>query len=530
MLQSRPMKLTLPARVALGMIAQMSLFCGALLYLAISADRLSEDLSVVKEGLEPAAEDLRALVAEIKTHEDFLATGRTADLERVTRWLPQARIPARIASHANTLRRVADSRVIRGTGGDDLRDAADVLAESVAGTRLLSGSDRPEWVDGAARPPSTHAELFEQALARMGAALSRSSDHDATRMARDLLRVLRHMRAAILKAHATASTARRDADHELFRRRSDASIALVAVTAGGVVAALLLLLVSIRSLRPVGDLALAVRRLAAGDYSEVTMRSSPELADLSEALNSMAATLRARESEQERRSEEMMRTERLAVVGRMASVVAHEVRNPLNSIALNVDLLQEMLEAPGRGSARSLEVLRAVQGEVDRLAEITEEYLRFGRMPKGVMAVCDLARVARETLDFMDGEFAAAGISARTELSDAPLRVRTDEGQLRQALINILRNAVEAMPEGGSLTLRAGEQGDRVVLSVTDTGAGIPDEFKARLFEPFATTKPRGTGLGLAFVQQVVQESGGDVSIVSPPGEGTTITMVLRRS
>ncbi len=524
------MKLTLPARVALGMVAQMAVFCGALLYLGVTADRLSEDLSAVKEGLEPAAEDLRALVAEIKTHEDFLATGRTADLERVTRWLPQARIPGRVTSHANTLRRVAEARVARGAVADDLRRAADLLAETVEGTRLLSGTDRPPWVDGAARPPATHGALFDETLGRMSAALTRSSEYEATSMARDLLRVLRHMRGGIRTAHAMTAAARRDADHELLRRRADASMALVVVTAGGVVAALLLLLVSIRALRPVGDLALAVRRLAAGDYSEVTMRSSPELADLSEALNSMAATLRARETEQERRSEEMMRTERLAVVGRMASVVAHEVRNPLNSIALNVDLLREMLEAPGRDPGRALEVLRAVQGEVDRLAEITEEYLRFGRMPKGVMAACDLGRVLRDTRDFMEGEFVAAGIEVRTQLPEAPLRVRTDEGQFRQALINILRNAVEAMPGGGLLTLAGSELEDRVTLTVTDTGIGIPDAFKARLFEPFATTKARGTGLGLAFVQQVVQESGGEVFIASSPGKGTTITMVLRRA
>jgi signal transduction histidine kinase len=524
------MRLTLPARVALGMVAQMAVFCGALLYVAISADRLSEDLAAVKEGLEPAVEDLRTLVGEIKTHEDLLATGRAADLERVTRWLPRTRIPARIATHANTLRRVAGARVARGKAATELVRAADALAECVDGKRLLTGPDRPGWIDGAARPPATHAALYDEALSRMTAAVGRASEHEASGMARDLLRVLRHMRAGILKAQVAATAARRDTDHELMRRRSDASMALVAVTAGGMVAALLLLLVSIRALRPVGDLALAVRRLAAGDYSEVAMRSSRELADLSEALNSLAATLRARETEQERRSEEMMRTERLAVVGRMASVVAHEVRNPLNSIALNVDLLREMLEGPGRDPARALDVLRAVQGEVDRLAEITEEYLRFGRMPKGVMAACDLGRVLRETRDFMEGEFAAAGIAVRTELPDVPLRVRTDEGQFRQALINILRNAVEAMPDGGTLTLRAAEQDDRVVVAVADTGVGIPDAFKARLFEPFATTKPRGTGLGLAFVQQVVQESGGDVSIDSAPGRGTTISMVLRRA
>ena len=130
----------------------------------------------------------------------------------------------------------------------------------------------------------------------------------------------------------------------------------------------------------------------------------------------------------------------------------------------------------------------------------------------------------------MAEELANAGVEVQAWLPDEPVRVITDEGQLRQALVNVIRNAVEAMPTGGRLTLAVRAEGDRAVVEVTDTGTGIPESFRARLFEPFATTKPRGTGLGLAFVQQVAQESGGDVGIESKEGRGTSVRLRLRRA
>ena len=309
------------------MIAQIAVFCAALLFLAVTSERLSEDLTILKQELEPATDDLRALVTEIKNHEDLLTTGSMDDLARVARWLPQSRITSRLVLDANALKRATTSRLVQILRRRNCRRPCP-LEESVFGNRLLSGIDRPAWIGGAANPPKNHSTLLEQALSRLATALKYKREHEALGMARDLLRVMRYTRENVTVAFKTASAVRRDADHELLKRRSKASIGFVVAISGSVVAALVLLFFSIKSLRPVGDLASAVRRLAAGDYSEVSMRSSPELADLSEALNSMAENLRHRESEQERRSEEMMRTERLAVVGRMASVVAHEVRNP----------------------------------------------------------------------------------------------------------------------------------------------------------------------------------------------------------
>ena len=113
---------------------------------------------------------------------------------------------------------------------------------------------------------------------------------------------------------------------------------------------------------------------------------------------------------------------------------------------------------------------------------------------------------------------------------DNTARVLSDEGQLRQALVNILRNSVEAMPEGGTISIRLSAVADGIELTIADTGQGIPDSQMARLFEPFATTKRNGTGLGLAFVQQVVTESGGKVRIESGQGKGTTVRITLARA
>lgn len=505
----------------------MLVFCGSLFYLVHTAESLFQELKVLKEDLEPPTEDLRKLVSELKTWEDFLVSGQGPDLERARLLMSRARLFPRLAGDAASFRKVASGRNAGNGRTENLESAAGILEEMISGDKLLTGS-------GAARLPDdermgSHQELFDRLVARLDSALTRGAEHETAIISRELLRTVRFLRSGVLRAHHRAAAGRREADQELFRRRADSTIALIALFAGALVVGLVLLLFSVRALRPMGELVLAVQRLARGDHSEVNLRSSRELAELSEALNSLAATLRLRESEQERRSEEMMRTERLAVVGRMASVVAHEVRNPLNSIALNVDLLREMLESSPDQEGRAVDVLRSVQREVDRLAEITEEYLRFGRMPKGVMTPCDVSGIVRDTRDFMEGEFAAASVEVRLDLPRSPSRIWSDGGQMRQALVNILRNAVEAMPGGGQIRVSVRPVGDNVILEVTDTGSGIPESFRERLFEPFATTKARGTGLGLAFVQQVAQESGGEASIESQPGRGTTVRLTLRR-
>jgi signal transduction histidine kinase len=276
-----------------------------------------------------------------------------------------------------------------------------------------------------------------------------------------------------------------------------------------------------RLLAPIERLTEGVKAVAAGDLSrQVEVRSQDEIGLLAREFNAMAASLASQQRE-------LRRAERLAAVGRISAQITHEVRNPLNAIGLNAELLAEELEAhPGLApEARAL--CAAISSEVDRLNAVTEEYLRFARPPRQAVGRQDLSELCGALLDFLAPELAAARLEVRRELPAGLPPVRGDEGQLRAVLLNLVRNAREAMAGGGTLTVTARRSGDAVEVEVRDSGGGIPVEDLSRIFDPFFSTKERGTGLGLAFVQQVVQEHGGTVGCDSAVGRGTAFTLRL---
>jgi len=516
------MKTSLRAQIGLGLVAEAVVFGLALGYLAWTTDRLLEEVSLLKGTVSPAVEDLTTLLAETRGIEDLLASPRSADLERSRLLLQRLHLFDRLRAAAEALESAAGAGVFPEARAQDFAGAAASARQAAALQRRSPGQDPT-------LPPAAE-EALATLLERLETAQRNGAIGDSEAHARGLLKILRLMRGATLRVQSRALAALREAEADLVSRRTTVSLLVIGVSALALVVALVVLLYSLRALRPVGDLIAAIRRLAAGDHAPVTIRGAPrELAGLSEALNGLAQALSQQAERQAREAEDRLRTERLAMVGRMASVVAHEIRNPLNSISLNVDLLAEMAAAAPSPNPRMQEVLRSVQQEVDRLSEITEEYLRFGRMPQGVLAPCDLGTLVRETLAFLSEELEAAGVEVRVRVPGQPVRVSGDEGQLRQALQNLVRNAREAMPTGGLLEVIVEVLGEEAVLRVRDHGVGIPEAFRSRVFEPFATTKPRGTGLGLAFVQQVMQESNGRVGIESQEGAGTTVSLFWKR-
>jgi len=165
--------------------------------------------------------------------------------------------------------------------------------------------------------------------------------------------------------------------------------------------------------------------------------------------------------------------------------------------------------------------------EVDRLTAITEEYLRFARLPKPQLQRADVNDTVRELLEFVRPELDSAGVKVSLSLSPGLPRVLADVAQLRQLLLNLLRNAREAMSAGGSLRVTTRATKAMVEIEVRDSGPGIPSERLARIFDPFFTTKERGTGLGLAMAQEIAQEHGGQLVCDSVPGRGTAFTLRL---
>jgi signal transduction histidine kinase len=273
-----------------------------------------------------------------------------------------------------------------------------------------------------------------------------------------------------------------------------------------------------RFLVPIRTLTDGVKAVAAGDLGrEVEVRSKDEIGLLAREFNAMAASL-------SRQRAELLRAERLAAVGRISAQITHEIRNPLNAIGLNAELLGDEVSASPEAKA----LVGAIQREVDRLEGITEQYLRFARLPKPALAREDLNDIVGGLAAFVRPEMAAASVEMRLELAPELPAVKVDEGQLRAALLNLLRNSREAMPGGGSVTVgtRSVPEG-AVEVTIQDTGGGIPAEDLTRIFDPFYSTKEKGTGLGLAFTQQVVKEHGGTLRCESAIGRGTSFTVSL---
>ena len=277
------------------------------------------------------------------------------------------------------------------------------------------------------------------------------------------------------------------------------------------------------TLRPLRRLRDAARRIAAGDYgSRIEEQGPTEVADLAREFNVMGRAV-------EERERELVRSERLVAVGKMAAMITHEVRNPLSSIGLNTELLEDELAAlPEEDAAEARALCGAITREVDRLAAITEEYLAFARLPKPRLAPEQIDSLVGDLATFVREDLSARGVELEVALAGGLPRVLVDEGQIRQSLLNLVRNAAEAVAgEGGGhvwLITRRGAPG-LVEVEIRDDGPGIAADALPRLFDPFFSTKQGGTGLGLALTQQIVRDHGGDIEVASGAGRGASFVV-----
>ena len=226
---------------------------------------------------------------------------------------------------------------------------------------------------------------------------------------------------------------------------------------------------------------------------------------------------------------ELIQKERLAAIGRMSSQVTHELRNPLSSIGLNAEMLQEEIEGMGaEPDSEAVDLLSSIMAEVDRLTEITEEYLAYARLPQVKPATTELNPLLSDLLRFLKGEGVQRGVKYHVELAESLPAVLVDPNQLRRAVLNIIRNALEAMVDGGTLTVTTKpEPPDRVLVEIGDSGPGISANDLARIFTPFFSTKPSGTGLGLPLTSQIIEEHGGRLLVSSTMGQGTVFRILL---
>lgn len=233
-------------------------------------------------------------------------------------------------------------------------------------------------------------------------------------------------------------------------------------------------------------------------------------------------------TEQKRLERQVLHGERLATIGKMAAKVAHEIRSPLSSISLNAELLEDELSGyEGVNTEEAQSLLRSIIAEIERVTSLTEEYLQFSRLPESQVLNGDLNHLVDGLVEFLRHEVRQKRIALNYEVNGAALHVRFDPVQLRRALLNIVRNAIEAMPKGGRLSITTERVEGKAVIRIRDNGVGIAAEELEHIFDPFFTTKDFGTGLGLAVVQQIIDEHCGQIVCESKRGQGTTFSIFL---
>ena len=268
--------------------------------------------------------------------------------------------------------------------------------------------------------------------------------------------------------------------------------------------------------RPIGRLVDGTGEVAKGNLGHrIEPGPKDEIGERVNAFNTMADEL-------ESGREKLLRAERIAAWRDVARALAHEIKNPLTPIQLSLRRLRKRIQVHDQHTDECLDI---ISRQLDILRDMASEFSNFARMPKPELRPTHLNDVLSEVMSFYRS--AEANVSFMTELGEDIPAIRGDSGQIIRAFGNIVKNAVDAMPEGGKLSIRSSLDGDAVKVEFKDTGPGIPEDVLSRIFDPYFTTKSRGTGLGLAIVQQIVEFHGGNIHIESKSGKGTNVTVRL---
>jgi signal transduction histidine kinase len=354
------------------------------------------------------------------------------------------------------------------------------------------------------------------------------------------------VRSALTKLGRDAGALSFDIAHDLFERMDGAkkehrqSLIIVLSTSvlGVLLMAGLLRFFYTWVFHPIRDLQQGVNRVARGDFSQpIVLDSQDELQELAAAFNDMTARLHGtyRELAQQvnERGRQLVRSERLASVGYLAAGVAHEINNPLASIAFCAEgmerRLADLLARSPREQETITKYLQMIQQEAFRCKQITQGLLEFSRVGEGQRQPTDLGEVVQSVLDMVQHLRNCHG--KRVVFRPAgPTVALANPQEIKQVVLNIVVNALDSMDEGGVLTIGLARNGPMAEMHFADTGCGMPPEVLDKIFEPFFTAKRsgKGTGLGLSISQRIVSQHGGEIEASSPgPGRGSAFVVRL---
>ncbi len=280
-----------------------------------------------------------------------------------------------------------------------------------------------------------------------------------------------------------------------------------------------------RLTRRFSDLVEVTRKVSAGDLDARSQDAvSDELGFLAKAFNMMVGNLK-------KTQENLIRTGKLAAIGELASGIAHEINNPLNTIGVCTQSLQDRGESTALRACGDFadfpEYLDTINSELFRCKRITENLLDFSRQREPVKYSLDLNRIIRETVSLVEPRARRSRVRLALHLAESIPPVLADSDQIKQVILNLILNAVDHMPKGGELRITTGNKGDGVFCRVKDLGDGIPAKNLKKIFDPFFTTKPAGagTGLGLAICRKIMEDHHGSIEASSEEGKGAAFVL-----
>lgn len=490
---------TVARRILASYAAVLITFAGAVLY-SLNAQKLAaNDALLLRRGYVPLLLSLgSALEAQnlVSAQLNHITDARNPADARG--WIETQR---KLRPHALAAVRAAADRGVGQHGDKPTQRLAEEVARDVGELEVFLSSD------------GAYLSALFDALER--------GERAKAEAARDV--VLSHEVEGAKRLRELARRVERSMDElldEIASRERRALWLAAALGAGTLLVGVALALYARRVLSPLGRVTARAEAVARGDLTPRAVEpSDDEIGELAATFENMVGAIaRARA--------EVVQAERLAAVGRMAAQITHEVRNPLSALGLNVELLEEEIATRG-GSDEERKLVSAVRGEIDRLTDLSERYLSLARRPVPEPTEGDLGALLREVGRFFEAQLARSGVSIELDVAPDLPRLRFDEAQLRQAILNLVRNAAEAMKGGGTLALRVqrGDGEQRVI--VDDEGIGIPPELRDTLFDPFVTTKRQGTGLGLSITRDIVLSHGGRITAEPRSPRGTRFVIAL---
>ncbi|HPC73687.1 MAG TPA: ATP-binding protein [Syntrophales bacterium] len=281
---------------------------------------------------------------------------------------------------------------------------------------------------------------------------------------------------------------------------------------------------ALRYTEPIHNVVEAAKKVAAGDLNQsLPMDRKDEIGELTESFNYMVQKLK----EEKKLEERLREAEHLSAVGQLARGIAHEIRNPLNYISLSIDHLKEKYRPADEARENKFDsLISSMKQEVHRLDKLVGDFLDYGKPLRLNLQPVDTKKLLSHIVEIIKAKADTEHV-AIIESYDFLPELMLDYDLMKTCLFNIVSNAFQAMPEGGTITFRTERSDGKFNLHILDTGAGVPRENLERIFEPFFTTKSGGLGLGLAITRRVIEEHGGKIDFLSSEGRGSEVSITL---